>query len=250
LLKSIQESEATPDSRLKRFEREAGSAIMKVSNISGVSASFGPLAGDSRVSAELFDSAAIVLRGISLDAWNTHHDLATASRAIELALNYARDQELKTRLLGDKTTLEQMASASQRAMTPKSSSNRTALGWLIFVGVIIVLSALGNCNSSTSNSSSSTPESSLPYTPPSSSYGNTYRAPDTELEREGQTIEAERSNLEMLKREIEAARPLVDENSQVSIDQFNAKIDRYETSRQAFNLRVAAYNEKLHRSGQ
>src|SRR5262249_24569602 len=102
LLKTLQESTAHPSSRLETFTRGAMPAI------DGAVAKLPPGSDDAN---ELFDSAAIVLRGISLEAWNTHQDRTTAVAANELALKLARGAELKARLLEDQATLRQMTQA-------------------------------------------------------------------------------------------------------------------------------------------
>lgn len=108
LLKSIQDSKDSPSARLARFKRDAVAAIVKATGISGFSETFDYLTSAGAEFKELFDSAAIVLRGISLDAWNSHRDRETAVAANELAIRHANSAELKQRLAEDKRTLQEM----------------------------------------------------------------------------------------------------------------------------------------------
>lgn len=275
LLKSIQDSGENPKLRLKRFEHEVVPAITRFANPAGVSASHGSLAADAEGVAQLFDSAAIVLRGIAVDAWNAHYDSATAIAAIKLALNYACDHELRNRLLNDRRTLRQLAAAAQpEAPAQKSLYEQPAKvwGWLVGVGIIILLVALGNCDSSNTGLSKSSytapsrPSSSTPYSQPSPSYGNTYRVPSyvsSELSRERQAVENYRTQvdrlgdeLNRLGREIERERLYLDETSQYAVDQFNAKVRRYNQKleeyrwqEQTLNWMVDNYNAKLRQYG-
>ena len=98
-LKSIQDSKESPSERLGRFNAEVANVL--ISAIVGLSR-------DSDDYKQLWDSAAIVLRGISLDAWNNHQDRQTAFAANELAIKHATSPELKQRLAEDKRTLQQM----------------------------------------------------------------------------------------------------------------------------------------------
>lgn len=269
LLKAIQEGNETPKVKLKRFEVEAAPTIAKAANVSGVSESFGPLAGDSEGTAELFDSAASILRGISVDAWNTHRDRVTAITAIELALNYARDGELRSRLTNDRATLRQMAAATGQTVTtavPSIASDRSKLvGWAVVIGIILVVVVLSNWDSGKTNSTT-TPSYSPTYSAPSSSRGDTYRVPSyisSELDRDRQAIETQRaladslaSEVDRLGRELDTERLYLDRTSQYAVDLFNEKVQRYnsklEQSRaqtRLVNQMVDEYNTKLTRYG-
>ena len=94
--------------RLTRFKSDAVAAIVKAAGVSGFSENYGYLSATSADFKELFDSAAIVLRGIALDAWNNHHDRQTAVAANNLAVKDATSPELKQRLAEDKKALQQM----------------------------------------------------------------------------------------------------------------------------------------------
>lgn len=285
LLKSIQDSNESPSERLVRFKRDAVAAILKASGISGFSESHGYLSAASIEANELFDSAAIVLRGISLDAWNKHQDRQTAMAANDLAIKHATTPELKQRLAEDKATLQQMG--AQAAAAEREKSNNSGVGCLIAVVIFIVLGVIGSCNSTnrSSNSNSYTPPaSSAPvYTPPSvapsaptyapsptfgggNSDGKTYRVPSSvsntlasekaEIETERATIEAFERQIEKLGSEIERDRNYLDRTSENAVDTFNAKVERYNALNQkakianaAFNEKVDNYNAKLQRYG-
>jgi len=199
ILKALQDSGERPSVRLNRFVREAVPAISKIST--------GAIAGTDD-QAELVNAAAIVLRGIALASWNTHQDMPTALAATQLALEYARDKELKRRLDADETTLLQMAPhrvAHQAAQ--QKSSNRSGIGYLVVLGIIGLFVLIGSLNSNKSSSSSSYSTSSVStpvrHTMPSSNYSaptpytasetRTYRVPQSrvaELDRDRQAVEA------------------------------------------------------------
>lgn len=92
--------------------------------------------------------------------------------------------------------------------------------------------------------------------------GNVYRVPSSvssTLDSEKAEIEAERATLESLKtqietlgREIERDRVYFDRTSRDAVDEFNAKVGRYnalvqqaKTANAAFNEKVDNYNAKL-----
>jgi C-terminal repeat of topoisomerase len=285
LLKSIQDSKDKPSVRLARFKRDAIPIIVKAVGISGFSDSYGYLSTSSSDFNELFDSAAIVLRGISLDAWNNHQDRLTAIAANELAIKHATSPELKQRLAEDKATLQQMG--AQAAAAQREKSNNTGVGCLVVVAIFIVLGVIGSCNStdnSPSSSSYTSPTPSAPaYTPPApstpayipspasagdaNSDGKVYSVPSSvssSLDQEKAEIELDRvaltaldTQIEKLGREIENDRLALDTTSQSAVDDFNAKVDRYnvlvqknKTATAAFNERVDNYNAKLRQYGQ
>jgi len=268
LLKSIQDSKDHPRSRLGKFNAE-------VANVLNLAIGDFPRGSDSRN--QLFDTVAIVLRGVSLDAWNTHQDRPTAVAANELAIKYAVSQEFKQRLAEDKATLQKMGSQMAAAAAAKrESSKKTGVGCLVVVAIFIVLGVIGSCDSTNTSSSSGSytppPAASAPaYTPPPvsgsrNSGGNVYRVPSSvssTLDNEKAAIELERISLEALDaqverlgREIERDRPYLDRTSQFAIDEFNAKVDRYNAINQraknanaAFNEKVDNYNAKLRQYG-
>ena len=146
----------------------------------------------------------------------------------------------------------------------------------ITIGLIILAIVMMSSSSSGSSYSQSTytpsPAQSTSYTQPTptapavvssgNSDGNTYRVPSgvsSSLDLEKAGIEADRAALNQLDdqidalgRQIETDRLYLDKTSQYAVDEFNAKVDRYNTlSRQgkvataAFNARVDSYNAKL-----
>jgi hypothetical protein len=275
LLKSIQDSKKSPSERLGRFNAEVANVLISA------------MAGLSRGSDDynqLWDSAAIVLRGISLDAWNNHQDRQTAVAANELAIKHATSPELKQRLAEDKSTLQQQSthhldgSDWQRTNAKeKSSSVNPGMVFLAIVGILVVWGVIGSCNSTNDSQTPSAPAYTPPapsapaYTPPpasdsGSAGGNVYRVPSdvsSALDREKAGIEADRAvlkqlddQLDSLGRKIESDRIYLDKTSQDAVDAFNAEVDRYNTLSQqdkaataAFNVRVDNYNAKLRQYG-
>lgn len=237
------------------------------------------LRGLPECASDLHDSVAIVLRGISLDAWNNARDLRTAVEAHRLAWQYAYDPDLRKRLSEDESALD---SVQMQMATAKQASRSKVIGWLAIVGFFVVAGIIGSFNSTnnSSNSNSYMPPSapSAPsFTPPASSTsaysptvngndvnsgGNVYSVPDSissTLDKEKAEIETERialqsldGQVEQLGREIENDRLTLDTTSQYAVDTFNTKVDRYNALVQkdkettaAFNQRVDNYNEQL-----
>ena len=281
LLKSIQDSKESPSSRMARFKRDVVGAITKVAGISGFSQNYGYLSATTEEFKELFDNAAIVLRGISLDAWNNHQDRQTAVAANELAILHATSPELKQRLAEDKSTLQQQSthhldgSGWQRTNAKeKSSSVNPGMVFLVIVGILVVWGVIGSCNSTNDSPHSTTYDSHTPsapayappapsapaYTPPpasdgGSSGGNVYRVPSdvsSALDREKAGIEADRAvlkqlddQLDSLGRKIESDRIYLDKTSQDAVDAFNAEVDRYNTLSQQDKAATAAFNVRV-----
>jgi hypothetical protein len=251
ILKALQDSGDLPSVRLSRFRSEAVPAITKAAT---------GIVGSEEHS-DLVNAAAIVLRAISLGAWNDHQDMATAVAANEMATKYVRDPEMRQRLVADQTTLREMAvksSAYQAAQ--KKSSNQSGTGCLVMLGIGGLLALIGLFGSNkpsppTSTSSVSTPRYTAPastYTAPSTftapkpstapvSYSTTskdiYRVPQsrtTELDRDRQAVDAAKARaaqysnqIETLAREIERDRAYLNQNSQIAVDDFNRKVSRY-----------------------
>lgn len=284
LLKSIKESKDKPATRLTRFQSEVIPVIAEAAGISGYSESHGYLSGDKTGYTELFDSAAIVLRDISLAAWNDFDDKRTAVQANKLAIQHAIGAELKQRLLEDRATLQKNTTHNldgpgwQRRHTGEKSSNvhpgMVALG---IVGILVVWGIIGSCNSTNNSPHSTTyeshPASTPAYAPPpatsagdANSDGKVYRVPSyvsSSLDREKLEIEADRAvlkqqadQLDALGREIDSDRIYLDKTSEYSVNAFNAKVDRYnylsqqaKAANAAFNARVDSYNAKLQQYG-
>jgi hypothetical protein len=77
-----------------------------------------------------------------------------------------------------------------------------------------------------------------------------------EIESERIAIESFETQVENLGREIERDRVYLDHTSQFAVDEFNAKVERYnaltqkaKTANAAFNLKVDNYNAKLRQYG-
>ena len=283
LLEIIRASKETPRLRLHTFRRDAVPAILKSGKLSGASASFGPLGSDSETSKEVLDSASLVLRDISLDAWNNHQDKATAIEANELALEYASKPELRKRLFDDQMTLRQVSSqrnstTSERfAKNPsKPESNLEILkqnkNLLVVGGIILVVifANLKSCDSPSSyNPTPTTPAPSQPaYNPPvfsstpDSSSKPTYRVPSSasaELDRESRAIDDEKAKAERLasrlseyKTEVEIEKAKA-EDLQTQLESLGGQIDRAkiylnqasQSDVDDFNLKVNRYNALL-----
>ena len=100
-LKIIEESTKAPYEKLQIFRSQVAPAIEGIASIKGISTSFGPLSSATDAPPELFDRAALLLRNISIDAWNKYQDRPTAIEANTLALRYATTPELRQRLIYD-----------------------------------------------------------------------------------------------------------------------------------------------------
>lgn len=317
LLKAIQESKEHPSLLLDRFRREVIPALASFSAVER---------GGSETYADLFNSAAIVLRGISLAAWSTHQDQATAVAANRLAIEYAASSELKKRLVKDSAELKQMRHAVH--LTPISSApslHTNGIGFTLYgstdsdpttgsylttyyfvffqipifpicryrvtkngnsyrffgkaplrtwdkwhLGVSIALIVLLIIVAISSGRAPTSPSQSAPEYPPQSTYGargkSTYQVPNPtslELNRYWQIIETARTEAALLAtqttilaNEIFLERSSLNQRSQLAVDAFNRKVDRYnsmlELARQQdrmLNTMVDGYNEKVRRYG-
>jgi len=255
VLKAIQESKALPNILLNKFRTEAVPVMTK---------GYAGIVG-SKEHTELWDGAAGVLRGISLAAWNYHQDMTTAVAANELALEYVRSAELRQRLIADQTFLRQ---ATTQLSTQQKSGNLSGAGCLVCLGVIGLFALIGAIGSNKSSSSFSTPAVSTPrYVAPSPTSSNNKeiysvpRAETTELNRDLKAVEAAKAQLEQfytqiesLGTEIERDRAYLNRNSRVAVDDFNRKVNRYnsmleqaKSQNRAVNQLVDDYNSKLHR---
>ena len=256
VLKAIQESKALPNILLSKFRTDAVPVMAK---------GYAGIVG-SKEHTELWDGAAGVLRGISLAAWNYHQDMTTAVAANELALEYVRSAELRQRLIADQTFLRQ---ATTQLSTQQTSRNLSGAGCLLCLGLIGVVALFGAIGSNKSSSSlSSTPAVSTPrYVAPSPTSSNNkdiYKVPQaetTELNRDLKAVEAAKAQLEQfytqiesLGTEIERDRAYLNRNSRVAVDDFNRKVNRYnsmleqaKSQNRAVNQLVDDYNSKLHR---
>jgi hypothetical protein len=196
LLKSIEDGKEIPSEKFARFKRDALSAIAKAAGVSGFSENYGYLSAATADIKELFDIAAIVLRGISLDAWNNHLDHYTAIEANKLAIRHATSDTLKQKLAEDKTILEkqtthqvdggpygQRTKAGKRFSGESSSSfnlpEKVSPGMVVLgiVGLLVLWGIIGSCNSTTTSPHSTTYESHTPQPAPSPPWESTTPAP-------------------------------------------------------------------------
>jgi hypothetical protein len=249
VLKEIQDSNEIPSARLRRIH----------SQILTVLAELRPRIADSQAYIELCDAVAVVLRGISLAAWNEHQDRATAVSANNLALRHVRDNNIRQHLTNDTKVLSQMAAQRRANLVAR-------LGCWGPIGIIVVLAVIGSFTSKQTSPSSS----STSYTQPSStnsSQSGTYHIPSyrtAELNRDQQSIEAAKNQLqhldwqlESLREEIEQDKLFLDNASQERVNAYNVKVDRYNSllrdersKAQAVNQMVDDYNGKLSRYSQ
>jgi hypothetical protein len=246
LLKSIQESKIPtkrgiscsiehPYHRLRRFQQNVAAAIDIAAR---------ELADDSAEKNELLESVAIVLRGISLEAWNTYQDGSTAAQANLLALKYASSAELKQWLAEDKATL------AQHKTQRREKRRKSLIAISIFVALVVGVAVVGKYSSTSSNQfSSGDGVYSTPNSPPS----------DLDLDHEKTEIESERARVQSLNyrvqdldQQIRRDRRNLDPTNEFEVDAYNAKIGRYnalvqqyESARAAFNQKVDNYNAKL-----
>ena len=98
---------------------------------------------------QIHDSIALVLRGISIDAHNASHDMATAQAAILLAQKLARKSELKIRINQDIQQLNDNIIIQRSNALLATSSSKSSSGCLVLfilpgiVGVSIVAHLFG-----------------------------------------------------------------------------------------------------------
>ena len=254
LLKTIGEGKEPAIARMERFTRELAPFLKNVETV---------VVPGSAVHSELYDYVAIVLRGISVDAWNISNDIATAGEAIHLALDYVRTPETKKKLLADKSIFQNLAQriAAQKEAADKKRRN-ALIGWGAAFTVLVIIGLANSQNSPT-------PPARHIYPPPPPSSvpaQSTFRVPsyiESELALERQAIEAEQAQikrmstqLENLGNEINAERLALDATDQSAVDAFNDKVNDYNTLLEAIKARdrevdrrIDAFNEKLRLNG-
>ena len=276
MLKSIQESKDSPSARLAKFKRGVIPALVKVTGISGFSETHGFLSANTENFKELLDSAAIILRNISIDAWNQTEvvdlrpwymrgmggirtditrapapDKITAISANDLAIKFAQSPNLKRRLAEDKATLQQAGKPATVASEQRDASPNYGAGCLVVVAIFIVLGIIGSCNSTNSSTSSRSymspaPASSPPPVPsqtyaPSSydsgnSDGNVYRVSSSV----SSSLKREKAEIESDRTALEALETQIERLGR-DIESDRLYLDR--TSQHA----VDAFNEKVER---
>jgi hypothetical protein len=259
VLKSIQDSKDAPSLRLVRFKRDATLAIAKDAGFYGIPGSCGYLSTSSPEFNELFNGAAIVLRAISLDAWNNHQDQTTAIAAIELAIWHAKNPELKQRLAEERVTLKKIRG---RSILPPALSRQVRNVGLSVVGIYVVSCIVYSCVS-TNHSSSVTSHTQ----PADTNSGDFYYVPagaaealdDVKAQIEMQQMQLQNldDKIKQLGPEIEKDRSTLDTTSQSAMDEFNRKVDRYNALLQedkdaaaAVDQKINAYNAALKRYAQ
>ena len=278
LLKVLQDSNTAPSVRFNRFKSEAVPAISKASSaISG-----------SEEHSDLVNAAAIVLRTISLSAWNDHQDITTAVAANEMATKYACDAEIRQRLTADQATLREMAAqrAGNQAGQQKSSSGTGCPVVLGIIGFFVLIGSFGSKKSSSSSSSTSsvsTPRYAAPastYTAPASTYSSpstltaqptytaaslnatsgkdTYRVPSyvsSELDKDKRVIESEKTKAAALENRLGIAKQTVEsekakaEELDGQFESLKAQVDRARIYLdQTSQAAVDDFNRKVNRS--
>lgn len=238
ILQAIQESKEPPSVRLKKFQIEAVPAISNCSP--GIVA--------SETHTDLLNSAAALLRGISLAAWNDHQDMATAAAANGLAVKYAGDATLREQVIADQVTLRDLA---MKQSAQQKSSSQGGAGCLVVLGIIGVFVLIGSFGSNKSSSSSSS---------------TSYRVPvsrTAELHRDRQSVETAKTLAEESARELrsfwnelERERRFLDTRDTSAVNDYNRRVDRYnlmaeqaKEQEQTYNKMVDDYNAKLRRGG-
>jgi len=276
LLKTIGEGKEPAIARMARFTRELAPLLKNVETA---------VVPGSAVHSELYDYAANVLRGISVDAWNISNDIATAGATIHLALEYVRTPENKKKLLADESNFRNISQriAAQKEAADKKRRN-ALIGWGAAFAVLVIIGLANSQNSPAPTTRSTYPPSTPSAVPAQSTFRppirstyppstpfavpaqNTFRVPsyiDSELALERQAIEAEQTQirrmstqLENLGNEINAERLALDTTDQSAVDAFNYKVNDYNTLLEAIKARarevdrrIDAYNEKLRLNG-
>jgi hypothetical protein len=125
ILKYIQETPASPQ---VKYAQILDKIIPKLPEVSS------ELGANSELSGNLFDSVAIMLREISVDAHNSNQDFDTAMNAIKLAQKLVRNDDLKVRILSDTSQLVQnRAARSMVSMPTMPQPTRSSSGCLFLL---------------------------------------------------------------------------------------------------------------------
>ena len=142
---------------------------------------------------QICDTFAVVLREISLAAWNNEKDKATAVAANNWALEYATGGELLARLNQDRQTLADLPTAAIRVGRECKTWVARGFSSLWSFGVIVICKWQKQTHRQLQTARRLIPavihSARLRPTQQPSSYGNTYRVPSTiasELSREAQ----------------------------------------------------------------
>ena len=130
-LKGIQESSAGPKQRLEALKKDVIPYLAQVVSV---------CSDDKEMGAQIYNSVAIVLRNVSIDAHNTHQDMSTAMEAITLALKHVKSAELRDRLLQDSKQLQQHMLLHATASIPRVSQRQSSSGCLVALSIPIAIS--------------------------------------------------------------------------------------------------------------
>lgn len=234
---------------------------------------------------EFTNSIAVVLRSVSVDAWNQKKDANVATKALDLADQLVVDKELADRLKTDRTALQELAAASEKER--KDRLGRRAWGWAAAISVLLIIIYLGN-NQQGGNTESATPGSGSispsPATPQSSRNSTegghqtldgaasssttdvgpteTYTVPhtyDAELNSDRQEVETAQAASRELDEQVEAAQGLL-ETKQAAAERLKTQADALsdyieaqrpivqnedEAAVDAFNGQVSKYNQMI-----
>jgi hypothetical protein len=137
-LSSIEKSGLPPQDKLARIKNKV------LAHLPGLVAKVG---ADSELYTQLADSIAIVLRAISIDAHNEHHDYATADEAIKIAGKLAVDVNLRSKIATDVATLSSNAlqrKLIQNQMARKSKNEKMGCFLvIIFIAAGAIIGGLG-----------------------------------------------------------------------------------------------------------
>lgn len=129
-LKSIQASNMGQRLKLEQMKHQVITHLPRLSSELGF---------DSELCSQIYDSVAIVLRGISVDAYNNENDTSTASEAIKLALQLVKSGELRGRIHADLLQLEE----NKRVLnTPRGGASSSGCLFLLLIPSFAGISAI------------------------------------------------------------------------------------------------------------
>ncbi len=131
-IKKISDGAAVPSYKLHQMKAQL------LPQLPGLS---GELGTNNESYHQLLDTVAVCLRVISIDAHNDHQDFETAKESIQLALNLAKDSELKNRIKADQQALSSSIQQTQlhtALRTHTAPTARRGSGCLILVFIPII----------------------------------------------------------------------------------------------------------------
>lgn len=139
-LKIVQESGNDPKNKLAMMQQEVFPLLPEVTS---------QLRNDTNLLNQIYDSLAIVLRSISIDAHNLSHDMTTSQAAILLAQKLVRKADLKERINQDILQLNANINIAKSNALLTASSSKSSSGCLVLfllpgiVGASILAHLLG-----------------------------------------------------------------------------------------------------------